>query len=102
MYPLVSVMIPYYNDEKFLNQSIDSVLAQSYDNLELILINHTCTDRSREIAHSYSDARIRHIDLEKNMGAGGSIIFQEFFIHAKGEYVKMFCADDILVPNAIY
>lgn len=94
--PLVSVFIPYYNDEKFLKQSIESVLNNDYQNIELILLNHATTDRCREIAHSYKDDRIIHIDMDKNYGAGGGLLFVELLKIAKGEYIKPFCADDIL------
>lgn len=101
MSPLVSVIISYYNDEKFLAQSIESILSQSYSSIELILLNHACTDSSRNIAHSFKDSRIIHIDMEKNLGAGSGIVLQKALDIARGEYVKLFCADDILNPTAI-
>lgn len=101
MSDLVSVLLPYYNDEKFLSQSIESVLNQSYQNFELILINHASTDSSRSIAHRYTDTRIVHIDMHMNYGAGGGVIMQEFLNHAKGDYFKFFCADDIMYENCI-
>lgn len=101
MQPLVSVLISYYNDEAFLRQSIESVLSQTYTNFELLLLNHATTDSSREIAHSYRDTRIKHIDMDKNMGASGGYIYENFLKYAKGEYIKGFSADDILLPNAI-
>lgn len=97
--PLVSILIPYYNDENFLEESIKSVLAQTYDNFELVLLNHACTDSSRDIAHSFDDKRIIHIDMDRNMGAGGALLIIEFLKHAKGEYIKLFAADDILKPE---
>lgn len=69
--PLVSVFLPYYNDEKFLEYSIKSVLEQSYENFELILLNHASTDSSYNIAHSFQDFRIKHVDMSINLGAGG-------------------------------
>ncbi len=69
--PLVSVFIPYYNDSKYLRKAIDSIFAQTYKNFELILLNHASSDGSRDIAHSYHDKRIKHIDMPKNYGAGG-------------------------------
>ena len=51
--PLVSVFIPYYNDEKYLSCAIDAVINQTYQNWELILFNHVSTDNSYKIAHSY-------------------------------------------------
>ena len=94
--PNISILIPYYNDEKFLKQSIESVLNQTYKDFELILINHACTDSSRTIAHSFTDPRIVHIDLPTNAGAGGGVIIDAFLKVARGRYLKLFCADDLL------
>ena len=73
----VSVLIPYYNDREFLRQSIESVLNQTYKDFELILVNHATTDDCREIAHSYNDDRIIHLDMDKNYGAGTGLIIWE-------------------------
>ena len=101
MNDLVSVFIPYYNDKNFLKDSIESVLNQNYKNFELILLNHASTDGSREIAHSYNDNRIKHIDMNKNLGAGSTVLMEEFLRIASGKYAKLFCADDIMLPNCI-
>ena len=98
---MVSVLIPYYNDREYLSQAIESVLNQTYKDFELILINHATTDDCREIAHSYNDKRIKHIDMEENYGAGGGMIISKFLENAKGKYVKFFCADDVMYPNCL-
>lgn len=97
--PLISIFIPYYNDEKTLPSTIRSVLGQTYRNFELILFNHASTDASREIAHSFDDPRIIHLSGEINYGAGAGINFWEALPAMKGEYVKIFCADDCMLPN---
>ena len=100
--PLVSVFIPYYNDKEFLKYSIESVLNQTYQNFELILLNHASTDGSRDIAHSYDDDRIKHIDMPYNLGYGGSgLLLQEFLKIAKGKYVRLFCADDVMTEEGL-
>ena len=99
--PLVSVFIPYYNDEEFLRDSIESVLNQTYENFELILLNHASTDSSRALAHSYNDSRIMHIDVHENLGAGSAVLMNEFLNVAQGKYAKLFCADDIMRPNCV-
>lgn len=99
--PLVSVFIPYYNDQEFLKNSIESVLKQSYQNWELILCNHASTDNSREIAHSYKDERIKHVDMPKNYGAGGGLVFKTMLDTAQGKYVKTLCADDCLYSDCL-
>lgn len=97
----VSVLIPYYNDREYLPRAIDSVLNQTYTDFELILVNHATTDDCREIARSYKDPRIKHIDMDKNYGAGTGLIVIEFLKQAKGKYVKLFCADDVMYPNCL-
>lgn len=99
--PLVTVITSYYNDQAFLKDAIDSVLAQTYKNWELILINHASTDSSRDIAHSYKDERIKHIDLHQNYGATGNFLVQTGLKNANGEFIKFLSADDILKPNAL-
>lgn len=98
---LVSIFIPYYNDRAFLRASIESVLNQSYKMFELILLDHASTDDSAQIAQSYTDPRIKHISLSKNLGAGGGALLCEFLNVAKGDYVKLFCADDVMCPDCI-
>lgn len=99
--PLITVMLPYYNDKMFFSESIDSVLSQSFDNFELILLNHASTDGTREIAHSYDDSRIVHIDVEVNSGAGGGLLMDHFLKKTRGKYVKFFCADDIMLQDCL-
>lgn len=99
--PLVSVFIPYYNDEKFLKTSIESVLNNNYQNFELILLNHATKDSCREIAHSYNDDRIKHIDMSENLGGGSGLLFQKMLDVSSGKYIKVVCADDELRKNGL-
>jgi glycosyltransferase involved in cell wall biosynthesis len=70
----ISIVLPYYNDSKFLSGSIQSVLNQTYKDFELILINHGSTDNSEKIVKSFSDSRIKHIKIARNYGGGGSYL----------------------------
>ena len=99
--PLVSVYLPYYNDNKFLKKAIEAILANTYNNFELILLNHATTDNCREIAHSYKDIRIKHIDMPYNLGAGSGILMEKALEIAKGKYFKPLCADDILREDGL-
>lgn len=99
--PLVTVFIPYYNDEKYLKDAIEAVLSQTYENFELFLFNHASTDKSRIIAHSFSDARIKHIDAEENLGAGSGYNIRRTLPFMQGKYLKLLCADDVLKPNGL-
>lgn len=98
---LISVFVPYYNDSAFLKECVESILNQSYETFELILLDHASTDNSAEIANSYVDQRIKHISLSKNLGAGGGALLYEFLKVAKGEYLKLFCADDVMHPDCL-
>lgn len=99
--PEISVLISYYNDRAFLRQSIQAVLSQTFKDFELILINHATQDDCREIARSFDDPRIVHVDLEFNNGAGGGFIFETLIGKARGKYIKLFCADDVMKSDCL-
>ena len=99
--PLVSIFLPYYNDRKFLADAVESVLKQTYQNFELFLFNHASTDTSRNIAHSFDDPRIVHIDADKNLGAGSGYNLKITLPRMKGKYVKLLCADDMMKPDGL-
>lgn len=77
------------------------MLNQSLIDLQLILVNHASTDGSRDIVHSYNDERIFHIDVEKNAGAGTSLLLNMARPHVTGKYIKFLCADDELKPDCL-
>ena len=62
--PLVSVVMPAYNSEKYIRRSIDSILSQSYINFELIIVNDGSTDETEGLIQSYQDSRIKLLNLE--------------------------------------
>jgi glycosyltransferase involved in cell wall biosynthesis len=94
--PLVSVILPVYNAETYIAEAIESILTQSYKNLELILINDGSTDRSLDIMQSYADIRIQIISRE-NRGLVASL--NEGIMKAKGKYIARMDADDISLPK---
>ncbi|MEM4134638.1 MAG: glycosyltransferase, partial [Candidatus Micrarchaeia archaeon] len=69
--PLVSIGMPVYNGERFIRQALDSLLAQDYENFELIISDNASEDKTPEICLEYAarDKRIRYYRNEKNMGA---------------------------------
>ena len=101
--PLVSVLTPVYNGEKYLSECIESVLEQTYLNWEYIIVNNRSTDRTSEIAGGYAskDRRIRvHTNMEfVNFAANENIAFQQ--IAPESKYCKMVHADDWLYPECI-
>lgn len=99
MKPIVSIIIPVYNADKYLEQCIRSVIDQTYNNLEIILINDGSTDSSGEICDKYTeiDGRIKVIH-KKNEGV--SIARNTGIEIAKGSYIQFLDSDDFLCTNA--
>ncbi|MBI2482792.1 glycosyltransferase [Candidatus Uhrbacteria bacterium] len=97
--PLVSVVMSVYNGERFLRESIDSILAQTHQNLELVLVNDGSQDRTRVIVASYRDPRIRFIDRTENWGLTRSL--NEGLQHARGEYIARLDAGDTALPHRV-
>lgn len=93
LYPLISVIMPVYNAEKYLREAIDSILFQTYTNFELLLINDGSTDRSKDIILSYNDKRIRYIENETNLKLIATL--NKGIDLATGEYIARMDADDI-------
>ncbi len=97
--PEVSVVMPVYNAEKYLQKAIDSILNQTFNNFELILINDCSVDRSEAIIQSYTDKRIIYLKHEKNKGvvAAANLGLQ----NATAIYTCVMHADDIALPTRI-
>lgn len=96
----VSIVIPVYNGEAFLRECLDSVLGQSYSNLEVILVNDGSTDATAEIAAAYAacDERIHIYDLEN----GGVSKARNYALgHVSGKYLYFADADDTLEPDTL-
>ena len=98
---MISVIIPVYNCERYLNNCIDSVIKQDYKNLDIICINDASTDTSLEILKKYQqkDQRIKIINLETNRGL--SFARNVGLNNALGKYVLFVDSDDELEENAI-
>ena len=95
---LISVIIPVYGVEKYIHQCLDSIITQSYKNLEIIVITDGTRDRSAEIAKEYArkDSRIRVYDYEN---AGVSVARNRGLDLAKGDYISFVDSDDWLHPS---
>ncbi len=101
MKPLVSVIMPVYNSQNYLNEAINSVLNQAFKKIELIIINDASSDKSLEIINDYvtEDNRIRLINLRKNTGPGSCR--NRALKKALGDYIMFLDADDFLELDAI-
>jgi glycosyltransferase involved in cell wall biosynthesis len=89
--------MPVYNNENFIAQAIESILTQTLSDFELILINDGSTDRTGDIAQSFSDERIRYIKNEQNYGLVASLNMG--LEMAKGDLIARMDGDDISMPN---
>lgn len=91
--PLVSVIVPVYNGQDFVGKTIESILNQTYRNLELIIIDDASKDNTKDVINSFEDARIRTVFQEENHNVcySGNVGFKL----AKGKYVALIGHDDI-------
>lgn len=99
MNDLVSVIMPSYNTESYIADSIQSVIDQTYQNWELIIVDDCSTDRTRERAASFRDERIILLKNEKNVGAASSRNYA--LRKAKGKWIAFLDSDDLWLPNKL-
>lgn len=97
--PLVSVCIPAYNNEAFIVETMESVLRQTYENIELIVVDDRSADNTLEMVRSVADPRVRVYCNEKNLGMSGN--WNRCLSLCRGEYIKLLCADDLLHETLI-
>lgn len=100
-YPRVSVGLPVYNGELYLREAIDSILAQTFEDFELIISDNASTDSTQKICEEYAtkDRRIRYFRNEKNLGAAYN--FNRVFELARGEYFRWAACDDRCAPELL-
>ncbi|PKB16757.1 glycosyltransferase family 2 protein [Flavobacterium sp. 5] len=96
--PLVSIITPSFNSEKFIAETIQSVQNQTYQNWEMIIVDDCSTDQTTIIIEQFviNDDRIRFFQLEKNSGAG--IAREMALSKATGDYISFLDADDLWKP----
>ena len=97
---MISIVVPVYNAEKYLNRCVDSILSQTYTDIELILINDGSTDSSGELCKKYaeSDSRVKYFSKE-NEGPGVTRFLGAQ--KATGEYICFVDSDDYLSEDAL-
>jgi glycosyltransferase involved in cell wall biosynthesis len=99
MNELVSIIMPSYNTGRFLAESIRSVLAQTYENWELIVVDDCSTDDTDAVVAGFTDPRIRYIKNEKNSGAAQSR--NRALREAKGRWIAFLDSDDLWEPEKL-
>ena len=99
--PLVSVIMPVYNGEKYLAEAIDSILVQTFTDFELLIVDDGSQDNSAEIIRSYvkRDSRIRFFQQEQNEGSANAR--NRGIANAKGEFIAAMDCDDVSLPERL-
>ncbi len=102
--PLVSVIMPVYNAGNFLMEAIESILNQTYQNFEFIIVDDASTDNSWKIIQKYAKKypkKIKAFQLKKTLNRGGDACANFALKKAKGKYIARMDADDIAHPKRL-
>ncbi|MEC2076093.1 glycosyltransferase family 2 protein [Metabacillus fastidiosus] len=99
--PLVSIITPSYNSTRFIPDTINSVMAQTYENWEMLIVDDCSKDESRQLIRSFieQDERIKLIELTENSGA--AVARNTAIKAAKGKYIAFLDSDDLWVPEKL-
>ncbi len=97
--PLVSIGVPVYNGERYLADALDSLLAQTFEDFEIIICDNASSDRTEEIGRGYAaqDVRVRYVRNPRNLGAPGN--YRRTFELSRGRYFRWAAADDLSAPQ---
>lgn len=97
--PVISIGMPVYNGEEYLDETIQSILSQTYGNFEFIISDNASTDRTQELCEQYAvrDQRITYHRYEENRGAAWN--YNNVFKLARGKYFKWAASDDLIDPH---
>ena len=96
---MVTIVLPTYNGSKYIQQSIESCLNQTYNNIELIIVNDASTDSTEHIVLSYQDPRIVYVKNDVNQGLAKSLNIG--FSKSRGDYLTWASDDNYYLTNAI-
>lgn len=96
-FPLVTIVTPAYNQAEYLAETIESVLAQDYPNIEYIVLDDGSTDSTPEVLQRYEGRA--HVERHANMGQAATL--NKGWANAKGEFLAYLSSDDRLLPNAV-
>jgi len=96
--PLVSILVPCYNAAPWLNETLESALAQTYQNTEILLVDDGSTDSSLSIARSFEPRGVR---VFTQLNSGAAAARNHALRHAQGDFIQYLDADDLLAPEKI-
>lgn len=97
--PKVSVIISAFNHEKYVAESIKSIINQTFENFELIVVDNGSSDSTYKILKGIKDPRIRIFRIKKNVGFSHALNY--VLKRTRGEYISLFSSDDISLPNKL-
>lgn len=101
MSPRISIVIPAYNNAAYLRATLESVFAQTYQDYEVVIADHSSVDKTAEIIESFAhEPKIRILSPTPH-GGGAKANWNRVSQHAEGEWIKLVCGDDLLAPNAL-
>lgn len=100
-HPLISVITPAYNAERFIDETIESVLQQTYPHWEMVIVDDCSTDKTVDIVENYvkQDQRIKLITLDTN--SGSAVARNTAMDHAQGDYIAFLDSDDVWFPEKL-
>lgn len=98
--PLVSICIPVYNSETTIERTLDSVIGQTYHNIEIIVVDNRSTDRTLERVREFKDSRIRIVENPVHFWCA-EYNWNTCFAHTNGEFIALFHADDVYGPDTV-
>jgi glycosyltransferase involved in cell wall biosynthesis len=102
--PVVSIIIPFLNAERFIQEAIESVFAQTYDHWELLLVDDGSTDGSTQIARQYAkqySEKVHYLEHDGHQNWGVCASRNLGIRHAQGEYIALLDADDMWLPHKL-
>jgi glycosyltransferase involved in cell wall biosynthesis len=101
--PLVTVIVGAFNHERYVTQCLDSIVRGSYPSFEIVVFDDASTDATKKIIRAWADlhseTRVMFLDHQENRGLTASL--NEAISHARGEYICLISADDVMLPNGI-
>ncbi len=95
----VNVLVPVYNGQDFIRETLERVLEQDYEDFDVLVCDNASTDYTVDEIKKVQDDRIRFFQNETNLGMGGN--WNRLLSEADGEYIIFVCADDLLLPGAL-
>ena len=99
-HPIISIIVPAYNAERFLSDMLESIISQSFTDFEVIVVNDGSTDKTGNIL-AYYETKDKRVRVISKSNEGVSNARNTALMHAKGEYVYFADADDLLMPNTL-